>query len=101
MSAATYGGKESDGTFRFSGRVDPKRLAGSAPASIRTALANDYPAGTFPATFWLDDQGRLRRVLVRYATPQRHEADARHDLFDFGTKVDLTCRPRKIKDISP
>ena len=80
VSAATYGGKESDGTFRFSGRVDPKRLAGSAPASIRTALANDYPAGNLP-----------RDVLARRPGPPpprarplrdaaRHEADARHDL---------------------
>jgi len=102
VSAATYGGKESDGTFRFSGRVDPKRLAGSAPASIRTALANDYPAGTFPATFWLDDQGRLRRVLVRYATPRGTKLTLDTTYSDFGTKVDLTLpAPSKIKDISP
>jgi hypothetical protein len=102
VSAATYGGKESDGTFRFGGRVDPKRLAGSVPPAVLTALKNDYPGGTFPATFWLDDQGRLRRVLVRYATPQGTKLTVDTTYSDFGTNVDLTLpAASKIKDISP
>jgi hypothetical protein len=102
VSGAVYGGKESDGTFRFSGRVDPKRLAGSVPPAILTALANDYPARTFPATFWLDDQGRLRRVLVRYATPRGTKLTVDTTYSDYGTQVDLTLpAASKIKDISP
>jgi hypothetical protein len=102
VSAATYGGKESDGTFRFGGRVDPRRLAGRVPPAVLTALANDYPGATFPATFWLDDQGRLRRVLVRYSTPRGTKLTLDTTYSDFGTKVDLTLpAARKIKDISP
>ena len=80
VSAATYGGKERDGTFRFSGRVDPKRLAGSAPASIRTALANDYPAEPSRRRSGSTTRAASGACSSRYATPQRHEADARHDL---------------------
>jgi hypothetical protein len=102
VSGATYGGKESDGTFRFSGRVDPKRLAGGVPPAILTALANDYPGATFPATFWLDDQGRLRRVLVRYSTPQGTKLTLDTTYSEFGRRVDLTLPAAgKIKDISP
>lgn len=102
VSGAAYEGKESDGTFRFSGRVDPKRLAGSVPPAIVTALANDYPGKTFPATFWLDDQGRLRRVLVRYATPRGTKLTVDTTYTDYGTQVDLTLpAASKIKDISP
>ena len=101
-SAATYGGKESDGTFRFSGRVDQRRLARRVPPAVLTALKNDYPAGTFPATFWLDDQGRLHRVLVRYSTPQGTKLTVDTIYSDFGRKVDLTLpAASKIKDISP
>jgi hypothetical protein len=102
VSAPTYGGKESDGTFRFSGRVDPKRLTGRAAPAVLTALANDYPGKTFPATFWLDEEGRLRRVLVRYSTPQGTKLTLDTTYSDFGRKVDVTLpAANKIKDISP
>jgi hypothetical protein len=102
VSGATYEGKESDGTYRFSGRVDPKRLAGRAPAAILTTLRNDYPGKAFPVSFWLDDQGRLRRVLVRYATPKGTKLTLDTTYSDFGSRVDLTLpAARKIKDISP
>jgi hypothetical protein len=102
VGAAIYGGKESDGTFRFTGRVDPKRLTGRAAPAVLTALANDYPGKTFPATFWLDEQGRLRRVLVRYSTPQGTKLTLDTTYSDFGTKVDLSLpAASKIKEISP
>jgi len=72
------------------------------PPAIVTALANDYPGKTFPATFWLDDQGRLRRVLVRYATPRGTKLTVDTTYSDYGTQVDLTLpAASKIKDISP
>ena len=102
VSAATYGGQESDGTFRFSGRVDPKRLAGSAPASIRTALANDYPAE--PSRRRSGSTTRAASAACSSAMRRRRGTKLTLDTTysDFGTKVDLTLpAARKIKDISP
>jgi len=102
VATAQPGGKEVDGTFRFTGRVDLARLARRVPATILTAIRNDYPATSFPATFWLDDQGRLSRVLVDYATPQGTKITVDTVYSEYGTKLDLTLpAPGKIKNITP
>ena len=99
-------GAEKDGTIRFTARVDPARLARRVPAaasaSILTAVRNDYAATPFPATFWLDDKGRVRRVLVDYTTPQGSRITVDTTYFEFGTRVDATLPAEgKIADISP
>ena len=95
-------GKEADGTYRFTGVVDPARLARRAPASIMTAVRNDYPPQPFPATFWLDGQGRLSRVLVDYTTPKGTKLTLDTVYSEYGAKLDLSLPdPAKIKDITP
>ena len=102
VAAATPGGEETDGTFRFTGTVNLARLARRVPATIMTAVRNDYPASNFPATFWLDPEGRLSRVLVSYKTSKGTAITVDTGYSSFGTKVDLTLpAPGKIKDISP
>jgi hypothetical protein len=91
---------------RFSGNVDPTRLVARAPAaersSIRVALRNDYPAKPFPATFWLDDGGRVRRVLVAYTTAGGTQISLDGRFSEFGTAIDTTLPPASsIQDITP
>jgi hypothetical protein len=102
VATATSAGKETDGTYRFTGKVDLARLARRTPQTILTAIRNDYPAANFPATFWLDPQGRLSRVLVDYRTAKGTAITVDTVYSDFGSKVDLSLPAAgKIKDISP
>jgi hypothetical protein len=85
----------------FHGLVQPARVSRSAPA-LAQALRNDYPAKPFPASVWLDDAGRVRRVVVSYLTPggTRISLDGRFS--EFGTEVDTKPPPaRSIEDITP
>jgi hypothetical protein len=54
------------------GIVDPHRLEARVPVAIRSsiaaAVAADFSTTPFPADFWLDAKGRVRRVRVSYAT---------------------------------
>jgi hypothetical protein len=102
------GEEEVDGeqTTKFRGRVDRARVVAAAPAAQRAALAaalrNDYPARTFSAEFWLDRDGRQRRVAVTYRTPGGTliMLDGRFSLF--GSAVDLTLPDAgSIQDITP
>jgi len=91
---------------QFRGLVRPGRVARGAPASLRGTLAqavrNDYPAKPFFANVWLDDLGRVRRVLVSYDTPGGTEISLDGRFSQFGTTVDTTPPPaRSIEDISP
>jgi hypothetical protein len=95
-------GSADDGTTRFTGRVDPARLARRVPAVIMAAVRNDYANRPFKASFWLDENGRIRRVRVAYETNRGSTitVDARYS--DFGSGVDVTLpRADKIQDISP
>jgi hypothetical protein len=95
-------GSEKDGTTRFTGRVDPSLLAQRVPAAIMPAVRNDYPNQPFDASFWVDEQGRVRRVLVRYDTPKGSPITIDAVYSDFGSGVDVTVpRADKIQDISP
>ena len=69
---------------------------------MRTAVRNDYLATPFLADFWLDDAGRVRQVRVSYLTAGGGRIFVEGGFSNFGTKIDLTCRPRdKIQDITP
>ncbi|HWX09089.1 MAG TPA: hypothetical protein VNY33_03845 [Gaiellaceae bacterium] len=92
--------------IHYRGVVDPARVVAAAPASeraaLRMAIGNDYLASPFPADFWVDSSGRVRRVLVGYRTAHGSQIviDARFS--DFGVKVDLTVPPAAdVQNISP
>lgn len=106
VTASKRAGREADGTIRLTGNVDPARVARHVPADARAAIAaavrNDYATATFPATFWLDSQGRVRRVLVDYTTPQGSRITVDTTYFKFGTSIDVALpAPGRIADISP
>jgi hypothetical protein len=85
---------------RFRGRVDPARI--EADAGIRKALANDYVAQPFPADFWVDRSGRLRRVTVAYKTANGTVITIDGRFSKFGIEVDLKLPAKRlIEDISP
>jgi len=95
-----------NGLTHIRARVDPARLARTVPAAVRPsilkAVRSDYTSRPFPADFWLDSMGRVRRVLVAYRTARggKITVDARYS--DFGAPVDVTVPPSTdIQDISP
>jgi hypothetical protein len=90
----------------FRGSVDPARVGVSAAAANRSALRiavrNDYLTQPFMADFWLDDAGRVRRVLVDYRTAGGGRIVVDAAFTDFGKKVDLTVPAAdEIQDITP
>jgi hypothetical protein len=90
----------------FRGIVDPARVAAKASAADRGALLaavrNDYPVKPFAADFWLDDAGRVRRVLVDYRTAGGSRIVVDGGFSGFGAKVDVTVPPAAdIQDITP
>jgi hypothetical protein len=90
----------------FRGDVQPKRVVAQAPAaeraSIAQAMRNDYPTRPFLASFWLDDAGRVRRVLVNYHTAGGTSISLDGRFSEFGMTVDTTPPPaRSTKDITP
>jgi hypothetical protein len=90
----------------YRGLVDPVRVVAKAPAgdraALRAAVRNDYSAKPFAADFWLDEAGRVRRVLVDYRTAGGGRIVVDAALTDFGTTVDLTVPDAsKIQDITP
>jgi hypothetical protein len=95
-----------NGTTRFTGVVDPARLARRIPAAVRvsivTAVRNDYSTTPFPATFWLDAGGRVRRVRVAYTTAQGSQITVDTSYSSFGTKIDVRLPAAgDITDITP
>jgi hypothetical protein len=91
---------------QFNGEVDPARVVSSAkPAArdgLRKALANDYPSKPFLASYWLDDSGRVRRVLVEYKTAGGTPIAIDGRFSAFGTAVDTRLPPADaIQDITP
>jgi hypothetical protein len=90
----------------FRGDVQPARVVAKAPAAQRSSLAqalrNDYPARPFLASFWLDDAGRVRRVLVNYHTAGGTSISLDGRFSEFGIAVDTTPPPaRSTADITP
>jgi hypothetical protein len=106
VAAAQRTGAGPNGTTRFTGVVDPVRLAGRVPAAVRasivTAVRNDYATTPFPATFWLDARGRLRRVRVAYTTAQGSQITVDTTYSSFGTRIDVRLPAAgDIADITP
>ena len=90
----------------FRGVVDPAQVVAAAPAAeraaLRTAIGNDYLAKPFPADFWVDAAGRVRRVLVGYRMSGGGQVVVDGRFSDFGVKVDLTVpAASEIQDITP
>jgi hypothetical protein len=91
---------------QYNGEVDPARVVAAAkPAGqdeLRKALANDYPSKPFPASYWLDDSGRVRRVVVQYRTAGGTPIAIDGRFSAFGTAVDTRLPPAdSIQDITP
>ena len=102
------GGEQVDGaaTTHYTAQVDPVRLAARVPAesrgTIRAVIRSDYPTGVFPADFWLDSAGRIRRVRVAYTTPKGSRFSLDATFSEFGVAVDVQPPPpRRVQDISP
>ena len=86
----------------YRAKVDPSRLNARVPRSIQAAAKSDYPAEPFDADFWLDDEGRLRRVVVDYRTAGGTRIEIDGAFSEFGTAIDLTLpAANKIQDITP
>ena len=65
-------------------------------------MRNDYLPAPFAADFWLDDAGRVRRVLVDYRTAGGGRIVVDGGFSGVGTKVDLTVPPASdIQNITP
>jgi hypothetical protein len=95
-----------DQTTHFRGTVDPVRLAARLPVAQRGAILamvrSDYVDRPFPADFWVDAQGRIRRVNVVYRTAGGGHLTVKVAYSQFGTHVDLTVPPaRDVQDITP
>jgi len=88
------------------GVVDPARLDARLPASVRTAIvatvARDYARTPFPADFWIDPKGRVRRVHVSYRTGSSGHIVVTATYSDFGAPVRLGV-PSSLhtQDITP
>lgn len=90
----------------FRGRVDPTRLAAHVPAAdraaVQTAVRSDYLDRPFPADFWLDREGRVRRVRVEYRTKGGGRIAVAGGFSGFGVKLELAPPPADaIQDITP
>jgi hypothetical protein len=90
----------------FTGVVDPDAVASHVPAAERALVAaavhGDYPAKPFPARFWLDARGRLRRVRVSYTTAGGTPVTVDTSYDAFAVPVDTTTPPaRDVKDVTP
>jgi len=91
---------------QYRGTVDPARLAKRLPASVRPWVMNavraNYPARPFMAQFWLDQQGRARRVLVEYRTAKGSPVAIDTRYTAFGVAIDVSLPPAgEIKDVTP
>jgi hypothetical protein len=97
---------ESTRTTHIRGTVDPRRVVARASASeresVRRAIRSDYLDKPFPADFWIDADGRLRRVRVNYRTNGGTRITLDGGFSDFGVKLDLKLPPASaIADITP
>jgi hypothetical protein len=94
------------GVVHVQGMVDPARLASRLPplvrASIVAAVDRDYTRASFPADFWIDPQGRVRRVHVSYPTGSSGRIVLTATYSNFGSPVALGLPPAShTQDITP
>jgi hypothetical protein len=99
-------GVGSDGVVHVQGVVDPARLAAHVPPSIRAsilaAVARDYPRDPFPADFWIDPKGHVRRVHVSYRTGSSGRIIVTATYSTFGAPIPLGLPRRShTQDITP
>jgi hypothetical protein len=99
-------GVGSGGLVHVQGMVDPSRLAARVPPSIRASILatvdRDYAPSPFPADFWIDPKGRLRRVHVSYRTGSSGRIVVTATYSDFGAAVALGVPPAShTQDITP
>lgn len=96
-------GASSGGLVHVRGVVDPARLAARVPnAGIVAAVSADFATTEFPADFWLDAQGRVRRVHVSYRSGSSGRIVVNATYSGFGSAVPLGLPPAShIQDISP
>jgi hypothetical protein len=89
-------------TTRYRGSVDPQKVAEQLPAAVRpqAAQAGGQLGQTLPVDIWIDEQGRLRKLVltadvdkVQGAPPASGLATLTVELWDFGTLVDVTAPP--------
>ena len=104
--AKRLGTDAADRTTHFRGMVDPVRLAAHLPAAQRRAVLStvrqDYVDRPFLADFWVDAQGRVRRVHVSYRTAGGGHLTVRVAYSDFGIRVDLKTPPAgDVENITP
>jgi hypothetical protein len=92
-------GQSGGALVHLRGRVDPHRVLDGVPAAqrsaIRSVLRTDYAQGPFPADFWLDRRGRVRRLLVSYSTSKGTRFTIDGTLSGFGTHVDVKPPPAR------
>jgi len=92
-------GEGPGGTAHFRGTVDPARLAAKLPVALREsiviAVRNDYVNGPFPADFWVDAKGRVRRVHVSYRTHGGGRITVNATYSDFGMPVKIVLPPAR------
>jgi hypothetical protein len=99
-------GAGSGGVVHVRGVVDPARLAAYVPPSIRAsilaAVARDYARKPFPAEFWIDPKGRVRRVHVIYRSGSSGHIAVTATYSDFGAPVALGLPASShTQDITP
>ena len=87
-------------------RIDPALVVRRVPAAERTivstALRGDYPRTQFNAKFWLDAHGRIRRVIVAYATSRGTPVSIDTSYSGFGVRVAVKPPPaNRVTDITP
>jgi LppX_LprAFG lipoprotein len=88
-------------TERYHVVIDPKKAIDKVSGSVKCGLgAAQKLLGklTIPADVWIDEQGRLRQMQMRFnmtppGTTQPVGMTMQMDLFDFGTPVDVTAPP--------
>ena len=94
------------GVVHVRGTVDPARLASRVPTSVRASILatvdRDYTRAPFPADFWIDPKGRVRRVHVSYDTGSNGRIVVTATYSGFGSAVHLGLpRPSHTQDITP
>ena len=90
-------------TTHYKATIDFRKVPDSAPADQRAAVRRSIEqliklsgASTAPIEVWIGKDGLARRILTTSTTgtaAQRIKLRQRIDLYDFGTKVDVTIPP--------
>lgn len=91
-------------TTRYRGAVDPQKAAEQLPPALRPEAADAAArvGQNLPADLWIDEQGRLRKLVLTAdlaevegvaATMVEGPAVVTVELWDFGTPADVTAPP--------